>query len=200
VNAALTLYGIELTESDVRAIYDLRNQRLRDDGYDLRGYPLREGAADMIRELTSAGDMLTIVTSETIAHAQRTLSLGGIEHLFACVVGRDLMVDGREILKKPHHEPYQVAHSLIEKLSGLELLHIGAEDTAPGIESLVGAKNNGFIQEAVHVKGIQSAHDVTNQLTLQAVEQRTPQGWQAELLLLDATYGEFSEKLREMRI
>ena len=199
INAALTLYGIELTESDVQAIYNLRNERLSNDGYDERGYPLRDGAAEMIRELSSAGDMLTIVTSETIEHAQRTLSLGGVAHLFTCVVGRNFNVGNREILKKPHYEPYQVASSLIELLSGLKLFHIGAEDTAPGIESIVRAKNISYINEAVHVKGIQSVDDVTAQLSLQAVEKRTPQQWQAELLMSDASLGEFSEKLRDLR-
>lgn len=165
VAASMCEAGYCVSVEDLHAVYERRREILTRDGYERDGYPLKEGAADLLRSMHGLGVKLTVVTSETEGHAMRSLTRAGLDPLITGIVGRDTLVDDQELLRKPHPAPYLTAKSRVEALHpDCNVIHYGHEDTATGMLAVLRAKGAGEFQGAIHVKDIQDLDTIIAQM------------------------------------
>ncbi|GEM_PF-1409118 len=197
VGAAMREAGYSnVTDEDVGRVYKRRNIILENEGYEAKGYPFREGAVELLRELHGFGFPIAIVTSETEAHAMRSAERNGIKDLIAGVVGRDTKVDGNELKRKPDSMPYDVAARRIEEHREAKIRFVAMEDTAPGMFAALTSRP---VEDLVHSRDIQGSWDIAKQMERISGGMFSQDELLKNIALQDADFGQIAEFFREMR-
>jgi len=176
-----------------------RSRVLKD--FEDNGYPLRDGAAEFIREAHGLGVRFTIVTSETEEHVEKTLLRSGVRDYFDGIVARDTINGHGQVPKKPGPEPYMVAvERMMQKYTPNAALHAGLEDTDPGMASALRALRAGSIQQVIH------SHDILPWAKIRAhllSRQFTPEESQLcdgdHIALVNASFPEISAHFRRLK-